>query len=377
VLVELNNANAVSTSYVYGNATLLSQRKNGVRNYLLPDVQGSTRLLINNSATTQQTYDYRAFGDMVTTPSPLQTRYLYTAQQFDSASGNYSLRARTYNPTNGRFLTQDTYPYNFQNPVEINRYVYGINNPVRYMDASGMSITSDYGKLGAFALSVGGILSRIPPQTKNWLGDLYWGIGRLLTPEQWKLLRDALLGLINADHLTLALSYPLPYREAKEKEEEKTEEKKLQKHISLGLQKDDRLIKFTINLNLEWQGRAIVSMFFPLVDPGNRLVVPGWKGAGLTDFEGVKNFDSIFDDIAKNADLFHFNLEGIRGDYLDFARGGAEKFSQAPYGSITKTELRFVISRPEVCAKTLFYENGSIFPPIPNLALNAKLCAGI
>jgi RHS repeat-associated protein len=147
VLLEQNSANVTQTRYTYGMGRILAQTKSGNTQFLLPDAQGSTRLLINNSATTQQTYDYRAFGEMVTTPSPLQTRYLYTAQQFDSASGNYSLRARTYNPANGRFLTQDTYPYNFQNPVEINRYVYGINNPVRYMDASGM--VAEYGAINA------------------------------------------------------------------------------------------------------------------------------------------------------------------------------------------------------------------------------------
>jgi hypothetical protein len=66
VLVELNNANAVSISYVYGNATLLSQRKNGVRNYLLPDVKGSTRVLIDGSNAVLGTYHYSAFGTLTT-----------------------------------------------------------------------------------------------------------------------------------------------------------------------------------------------------------------------------------------------------------------------------------------------------------------------
>ena len=48
--------------------------------------------------------------------------YLYTGQQFDSLTGLYSLRARYYAPGLGRFLSQDTYPYNFGNPVELNRY---------------------------------------------------------------------------------------------------------------------------------------------------------------------------------------------------------------------------------------------------------------
>ncbi|HEU0291248.1 MAG TPA: RHS repeat-associated core domain-containing protein [Anaerolineales bacterium] len=66
--------------------------------------------------------------------------YLYTGQQFDSLTGLYSLRARYYNPALGRFLSQDTYPVNFSNPVELNRYVYTANNPIHGMDPSGHGV---------------------------------------------------------------------------------------------------------------------------------------------------------------------------------------------------------------------------------------------
>jgi RHS repeat-associated protein len=48
------------------------------------------------------------------------------------------LWARYYDPAIGRFLSQDPYPVNTGNPMELNRYVYTANNPVNYTDPSGL-----------------------------------------------------------------------------------------------------------------------------------------------------------------------------------------------------------------------------------------------
>ncbi|NJO07544.1 MAG: RHS repeat-associated core domain-containing protein, partial [Chloroflexaceae bacterium] len=63
--------------------------------------------------------------------------YRYTRQQYDAATGLYSLRARWYDGGTGRFLTRDTYPIDVQHPVELNRYGYTANNPVNGTDPSG------------------------------------------------------------------------------------------------------------------------------------------------------------------------------------------------------------------------------------------------
>ena len=39
------------------------------------------------------------------------------------------MRARLYHPGIGRFISQDTYAYDWQHPVEANRYGYTTNNP--------------------------------------------------------------------------------------------------------------------------------------------------------------------------------------------------------------------------------------------------------
>ncbi|MCI0711837.1 MAG: RHS repeat-associated core domain-containing protein [Chloroflexi bacterium] len=76
-------------------------------------------------------YDYNT--------STISTKFAYTGQQYDDASGLYFLRARYYDPAIGRFLSQDPYPVNMGNPVELNRYVYTANNPVNFADPSGLT----------------------------------------------------------------------------------------------------------------------------------------------------------------------------------------------------------------------------------------------
>ncbi|MED1664848.1 RHS repeat-associated core domain-containing protein [Brevibacillus laterosporus] len=47
------------------------------------------------------------------------------------------LVARYYDPNDGRFITEDTYKGQVDNPLSLNRYTYVYNNPYRYKDPTG------------------------------------------------------------------------------------------------------------------------------------------------------------------------------------------------------------------------------------------------
>ena len=129
--------------YIVGDGTVLAQQAgtSATPRFLLHDGQGSTRSLVDNGGTLLENYVYDAFGTLKApaTGTP-QTRYLYTGQQLDAATKLYSLRARYYAPTQGRFTARDTVDINLQNPRELNRYGYTANNPINGFDPSGQGL---------------------------------------------------------------------------------------------------------------------------------------------------------------------------------------------------------------------------------------------
>jgi RHS repeat-associated protein len=110
--------------------------------YLLYDGHGSTRQLIRPNKTIIDNYSYDSYGILLggnpTPTSPGATKYLYAGEQFDTAAQSYYLRARYYNPNNGRFNQTDPFAGNITDPQSLHKYAYVHNDPVNMLDPSGM-----------------------------------------------------------------------------------------------------------------------------------------------------------------------------------------------------------------------------------------------
>jgi hypothetical protein len=84
-----------------------------------------------------------------------------------------------------------------------------------------------------------------------------------------------------------------------------------------------------------------------------------WRREGLTQTEFAFDFEAAFEEAVANANIIHFNLDGI--DLLRAWRQGRYHYLD-PQGSYTAWEFRQVLTRTELHEKTLFWQNGKEVP---------------
>ncbi len=136
VLEEQNNLFIPQITYVYGD-DLINQTQSGITHILGYDGLGSTRILTDTAGTVQNAYGYQAFGELDYQLGTVENKYLFTGEQYDNNVGFYYLRARFYNPSNGRFTQMDTFAGMGFEPKTLHKYLYANVNPVSFVDPSG------------------------------------------------------------------------------------------------------------------------------------------------------------------------------------------------------------------------------------------------
>lgn len=118
------------------------------------DWQGSARFESNMA---EQEYGDLAYAPFGETYAIKNTPYLsFTGQQQDTVAGTYDFLYREYNPVQGRWIRPDPAglaAVDPSNPQSWNRYAYALNNPLSYVDPTGLYCEyfgeSDESDLGA------------------------------------------------------------------------------------------------------------------------------------------------------------------------------------------------------------------------------------
>lgn len=169
----------VQASYVYGGSRQLME-SNGTQDlYKLHDgIVGSVTHALDGNGVVKNEYGYDAFGNQsqITTTQGLQ-HYGYTGEEYGIDSGLVYLRARYYDPGLGRFISADPYWGRLEEPVTQNRYIYVHNNPLMFVDPSGLErewgrvISSGWGMAAnGIGVVAGGLLIGFPEPASSALG---------------------------------------------------------------------------------------------------------------------------------------------------------------------------------------------------------------
>jgi RHS repeat-associated protein len=112
----------------------LATTASGVASYYHADGSGSITSLTNASGIVVNAYEYDSFGRLTSRNETVSNTIGYTAREDDGQTGLYYYRARYYDPSTGRFLSED--PVQFGAGVNFFSYVF--SNPVNLTDPTGL-----------------------------------------------------------------------------------------------------------------------------------------------------------------------------------------------------------------------------------------------
>lgn len=130
VILETDGSGNIRTRYIRG-INYIAQYSNGTSlAYYLYNGHGDVVQTVSASGEVQNRYDYDIFGNPVLTIEISACNIRYAREYLDNETGLYYLRARYYDPSIGRFISEDSYWGEDTNPLSLNLYTYCYNDPV-------------------------------------------------------------------------------------------------------------------------------------------------------------------------------------------------------------------------------------------------------
>src|SRR5262249_30021849 len=125
--------------YTYG-VDLVAQERAGETSFFHTDGLGSTRALTDANGAVTDRYSYQAYGDLLAQSGGTANSHLYRGAHNDPQAVAYYLRARYYDPGQGRFISTDPNQGQADQPASLHRYLYADDDPLNKRDPSGLSI---------------------------------------------------------------------------------------------------------------------------------------------------------------------------------------------------------------------------------------------
>jgi len=145
VIMETDDANQPQKYYVYGLGLISQESADGTYTLYHFNSNGNTMALSDIEGTVTDRYAYDSFGELTLQQGDTVNPFLLDGRDGIMTDGNGLLymRARYYNPEIKRFMNEDTYEGEIEDPLTLNQYSYVENNPLIKVDPSGHCGFSD------------------------------------------------------------------------------------------------------------------------------------------------------------------------------------------------------------------------------------------
>jgi len=124
-------------SYIRGNELVARVDASGSKAYYGHNGHGDVVNLIDSSGQVLNSYTYDMWGNPLAVQEIVDNPFRYSGEYWDDSTGLQYLRARWYDPSIGRFISEDTYEGELNNPLSLNLYTYVYNNPLIFIDPTG------------------------------------------------------------------------------------------------------------------------------------------------------------------------------------------------------------------------------------------------
>jgi len=121
--------------YLYG-VSRIAQATPYLTEYYLPDALGSVRQVASSAGKVTLSKRYDPYGEVLDYEGSSNLSFGYAGEMQDS-TGMVYLRARYYAPTDGRFVSRDTWEGDVNSPMSYNAWLYTYANPINMTDPSG------------------------------------------------------------------------------------------------------------------------------------------------------------------------------------------------------------------------------------------------
>ena len=170
----MTTSGATGTQLSAGTDQWLSTTIDGTPKYYISDALGSVVALVDASGNMVTQYSYEAYGATTQTGAISANPFQYTGRENDG-TGLYYYRARYYNPTLMRFLSED--PIGLAGGI--NNYTYVGGNPVSYTDPFGLMTVVPGGfpreeeMLRQMGENIQNKINRLCPKAKNELQPIF------------------------------------------------------------------------------------------------------------------------------------------------------------------------------------------------------------